>query len=68
MGLLSGYYRHLYSNHSNLNSIIFVSYQVFFLMLQLMAAATKIMMGELLKNRGGMKRFIITHAFAVSKL
>ncbi|WJX62151.1 Ulp1 peptidase [Trifolium repens] len=30
----------------------------------LMSAATKIMMGELLKNRGGMKRFIITNAFA----
>jgi hypothetical protein len=39
----------------------------FFLMLQLMAVATKIMI-DLLKNRGDMKRFIITHAFVVSKL
>ncbi|GAU21333.1 hypothetical protein TSUD_189210 [Trifolium subterraneum] len=30
----------------------------------LMSAATKIMMGDLLKNRDEMKRFIITHAFA----
>jgi hypothetical protein len=33
-----------------------------------MAAATKIMMGDLLKNRDGMKGFIITNAFAVSNI